>query len=259
MISCNLKGPGAPGGIHNFGLGNILFQIATAISLAKDLNTFATFPDLKSSFFGEYQNNILAKVHTHGSKPSNNYNEQGFEYSKIPETDNITLNGYFQSEEYFAHNRDIILDVLSPSLDVEGHIKKYSHLFLDKTVSLHIRRGDYVNLQDYHHLLSIDYYESALNEFDYDRVVIFSDDIEWCKKNTNFKNQVFIEGESDYIDMYLMSKIKNNIIANSTFSWWGAWLNNNEDRKIIAPNKWFGDKNSHTNTKNLIPKEWNKK
>ena len=85
--------------------------------------------------------------------------------------------------------------------------------------------------------------------------LVFSDDIDWCKGVFRGDRFTFIEGEKDYIDLYIMSQCKNNIIANSTFSWWGAWLNKNKNKKIVAPKKWFGSLISH-NTKDLIPKEW---
>ena len=95
----------------------------------------------------------------------------------------------------------------------------------------------------------------------YDTLVVFSDDIEWVKDNTNFlpKEKIYIEKELDIVDMYMMSKMKNNIIANSTFSWWGAFLNQNKNKKVVAPQCWFGPKRSQSNQKetlDLIPEEW---
>jgi 5'(3')-deoxyribonucleotidase len=87
--------------------------------------------------------------------------------------------------------------------------------------------------------------------------LIFSDDIEWCKENfPNISDKfIFIEGNKDYEDLYIMSKCKNNIISNSTFSWWGAWLNQNENKKVVAPLKWFGSSINH-NTKDLYCDGW---
>ena len=85
--------------------------------------------------------------------------------------------------------------------------------------------------------------------------LIFSNDIEWCKKNFIGNQFIFIEGEKDYIDLWLMSLCKNNIIANSSFSWWGAWLNTNSDKKVITPKNWFGPAINHS-TQDLIPEKW---
>ena len=90
--------------------------------------------------------------------------------------------------------------------------------------------------------------------FNYD--LVFSDDIKWCKDNFTEGPFIFVGGGEDYIDLHLMSKCKNNIIANSSFSWWGAWLNNNENKRVIAPKDWFGSSNSHLNTDDLIPGDW---
>jgi len=261
-ISCNLRGPGDPGGVHNFGLGNILFQVATVLSLSNDMDSMSIFPDLNDiSKFGGYQDNILHNLDLNGHKPDEIYQEPEFYYTELPKSENITLNGYFQSEKYFLNNRNIILDILSPKNDIKKYlIDKYAYLInKDDVVSIHIRRGDYINLDDYHSVLPIEYYNESLKEFNYNNIVIFSDDINWCKTNLNFNNITFIENEKDYIDMLLMSMIKNNIIANSTFSWWGAWLNNYSDKKVVAPNKWFGIKNSHLNTDDIIPETWIKK
>ena len=85
--------------------------------------------------------------------------------------------------------------------------------------------------------------------------VIFSDDIEWCKKNLNISDSLYIENEKDYIEMYLMSLCRNNIISNSSFSWWGAWLNNYQSKIVIGPSKWFGNSINH-NTGDILPENW---
>lgn len=262
MITCELQGPGAPGGIHNFGLGNLLFQIATCLSLAIDNNCKAIFPDLKNNKYGDYKNNILHRIDISGDKSfvKSVYHEpHAHNYKKIKYTKNMKMYGYFQSEKYFHHNRNKILEQLEPSDELLVYLNsKYpDYINKDNVVSLHVRRGDYVNLQDYHPLLTIEYYEKALNIFDnIDNIVVFSDDINWCKNNLKLDKLKFVEDEKDYIEMYLMSMIKNNIIANSSFSWWGAWLNNYPDRKIVAPNKWFGIKWSKWATDDLIPDNW---
>jgi hypothetical protein len=82
--------------------------------------------------------------------------------------------------------------------------------------------------------------------------IVFSDDIDWCKKNLPFLDEkIFIEGNDDFFDLYLMSKCQNNIIANSSFSWWGAWLNKSENKKVMSPKNWFGQSYKH-NTKDLF-------
>ena len=106
-------------------------------------------------------------------------------------------------------------------------------------VSIHVRRGDYIKLQNYHLLLPKKYYDKAISLFKDCFFIIFSDDIEWCKLNINSINVYFSECNQDYIDLFLMSKCHHNIISNSSFSWWGAYLNKNINKKVVCPSKWF--------------------
>jgi hypothetical protein len=179
-----------------------------------------------------------------------------FHYSKLEykEDSHYYLDGYWQSEKYFKDIEDIVRKELQPSNE---SLEKFSKLPINENnVSIHIRRTDYVKLNDYHPLQSIEYYQKGLDIIaEYDNIFVFSDDIEWCKDNLQFRNMIFIEGFDDVEDIWLMSLCKNNIIANSSFSWWGAWLNNNPNKKVIAPDNWFGQK-VNINTNDLIPGNW---
>ena len=135
--------------------------------------------------------------------------------------------------------------------------KKFSSLLeRSDTCSVHIRRGDYIRYKDYHNNLSIEYYEKCFHEKKDSHLVFFSDDIEWCKKTFRNKEATFIKTESDVLEFYLMSRMRDNIIANSSFSWWAAWMNLNKNKHVIAPKKWFGPKNTHFLTEDIIPKTW---
>ncbi len=176
------------------------------------------------------------------------------------------LNGYWQSERYFVAVRDILLKDLVIKKEMSEQCKLTKDLILNSnSVSLHIRRGDYVsnkNATASHGILSLEYYNKAmthLNGLHQDlKVFIFSDDMNWVKENLKLTNEcVYVDfntGENSVFDMYLMSQCKHNIIANSSFSWWGAWLNQNLQKTVIAPEKWFADKS--LNTKDLIPNSW---
>jgi hypothetical protein len=123
----------------------------------------------------------------------------------------------------------------------------------DNTCSVHIRRGDFLKI-DFYNKLNMDYYNKAIDLVGRDKhFIIFSNDIPWCKENFVGINATFIENEKDYIDMYLMSLCKNNITSNSTFSWWGSYLNPNPNKKIYTPRTWFI--HSHSN-EDIIPLEW---
>ena len=258
MVTSNLLG----------GLGNYMFQITTAYSVAWDNNDKAIF-NINDSHkvhrhLRTYLKNILRNIefvqtplpiqHTHG--------EPHFHYHPITYNSNLKLHGYYQSEKYFIHHKKEILDLYAIDDESRGYIeKKYGELLKNKTCSLHIRRGDFMGLKDIHPTCTLEYYNAAIKEIgDEVTYIIFSDDINWCKKNfkslEDSTNIVYVEDNPDFIEMYLMSMCNNNIIANSSFSWWGAWLNVNPHKKVIAPINWFGPANAHLNTTDLTPKEW---
>lgn len=167
---------------------------------------------------------------------------------------NYYLDGYWQSEKYFKEIEDIIKYEFSPSKNTLEKLQKVP--LIDKNiVSLHIRRTDYLSSNGYHPVQSLDYYTNALNMIEHDYIFVFSDDIEWCRKNLPYKNMIFNSGLSDIEELHLMSMCKNNIIANSSFSWWGAWLNNNPNKIIISPSTWFGEK-ANLSSNDIISEGW---
>jgi len=172
--------------------------------------------------------------------------------------DNVSLVGYFQSEKYFKHIEDDIRKLFGPKEEALSCWASTQHLY-DNPVGLHIRRGDFLINSVHHHNLSMKYYETALRAFGSDRqVIIFSDDTDWCKQQPLFEGDRFLvcEGGGPYTDLYMMSKCDDFIIANSTFSWWGAWLSHNEDKLVIYPDRWFGPNNIDKSTADLFPPEW---
>ena len=150
--------------------------------------------------------------------------------------DNVDLYGYYQSEKYFKHIED---EIRSDFTFKEDLLKLCKSFITEDTISLHIRRGDYVHNPN-HPVQPMSYYEHALAELPELPVIIFSDDSEWCKDRELFSDDRFIvaEGNSTDCDLCLMSLCKYHIIANSSYSWWGAWLANS--KKVIAPKNWFG-------------------
>jgi hypothetical protein len=183
------------------------------------------------------------------------HQEQGFEYTELPLLDNILLSGYFQTEKYFNHRVNEIKELFSPTEEQLKYIhNKYGEL--KNTCSIHIRRGDYLTQPGNHPICSPQYYKESILKMPIGtKFLVFSDDIPFCKQVFLGDSFIFIENELDYLDMYIMSMCDNNIIANSTFSWWGAWLNNNKNKIVIAPNVWFGY-NKQLNTCDIIPSGW---
>jgi hypothetical protein len=247
------------------GIGNCLFQIATGYSASirdnKEFFCNSKIPSNPHNPISTYLDNILRNIKFSDKNiDETHYNEKGFNFTQIPSVkNNLRLTGYFQSEKYFIENRDLILELFGIDKHTEVLLnEKYSHLFNSKTCSIHVRRNDYVKLQEYHTLLDVNYYIDAVNIIGNDcQYIIFSDDIDWCKKNLTFiKNPYFVEGDLDYQNLYLMSFCDNNIIANSSFSWWGAWLNKNDSKIVISPKIWFGEKNKHLITDDLYCHNW---
>jgi hypothetical protein len=167
----------------------------------------------------------------------------------------VNLQGFFQSEKYFKEIEDEIREDFQFRDEIYQPSKQMIDT-LDNPISLHIRRTDYTANKN-HNPLELDYYKEALKCFDKKRpVIIFSDDPEWCNSQEIFSEDRFLvsENNSNYIDLCLMTLCKDHIIANSSFSWWGAWLA--KGNKVIAPSKWFGPDNSHLDTKDLYCTDW---
>jgi len=159
-------------------------------------------------------------------------------FDKMPDGHNVY--GYLQSEKWFKH----IESEIREDFEFKNNIKEPCQKMIgsvDRPIALHVRRGDYITNCDNHPPCSKDYYDRALSHFDSDRtVVVFSDDPAWC--NEQFVEDRFLisEGGDNVADLCMMSLCHDFIIANSSFSWWGSWLSTNPDKKIIAPNRWFG-------------------
>ena len=178
------------------------------------------------------------------------------------------LIGYWQSEKYFLKYADLIRNevkvAIAPSMD-----NKYllDSIHAQDSVSLHIRRGNFVQLADVnkiHGSCTMEYYDLAIKRIieAYPNAVfyIFSDDIPWVKENLKIDhNHIFVDvnnAKTDYEDLRLMYSCKHNITANSTFSWWAAWINENPDKIIIAPNNWFADANLNRYSDSIVPAAW---
>lgn len=172
--------------------------------------------------------------------------------------DNTDLSGYFQSEKYFKHIEDEIRYDFTFNQFVNTMAETYINgMYGDsELISLHIRRSDYVTDSNFH-VLDLNYYQSALELLDFDLpILVFSDDLEWCEKQFLFKDERFKISKSNntLVDLCLMSKCNYHIIANSSYSWWGAWLANSQ--KVISPKKWFDGSLSDWDTTDLYCPEW---
>ena len=246
------------------GLGNQMFQYAIGRHLSSKYNRKFYLDD--RFFNGSNRNfsldnfsNTIIDTNINSIQTSLPFKkiDDSFEYKDIENTIDINyyLDGYWQSEKYFEESSDLIRNDFQPNEKTLEVINK-TPLLDSNTISIHIRRTDYLTSNGYHPVQSLDYYKEAIELIgEYDYIFVFSDDIDWCKNNLNFRDMIFMENMSEIEDLFIMSKCKNNIIANSSFSWWGAWLNENKQKKVIAPKLWFGQQVS-LNTLDIIPKNW---
>ena len=245
-------------------LGNQMFQYATLYGIAKKNGYDFCAPETNYDWrlIGDYNCkfylpeifNITAKGSQKQIEQKNNYQYMGhvFDPAALDLSDNTDISGYFQSEKYFLHCGEDIRKEFSFKnqalyQEVSIHMKS-----LPTKIGVHVRRGDYVKKQHFHPLCHPEYYKAAINELTTDLndfvVYVFSDDIEWCKENFNSITNakvIFDESggdEQNYFQnqektLMKMTMCDRFIIANSSYSWWGAWLGKNE--KVIAPSQWF--------------------
>ncbi len=238
------------------GLGNQLFQISAAYALSKKWGQEYCIPKSSDNCHkpDPYSfSNIKYSDHDFNFPV---YKEgKNFEYHEIPKYENVCLEGYFQSEQYFANYREEILKLFD-----------FDWRKNDEWVSIHVRRGDYLKYPEMHPVLPVSYYEKAMQYFidlGFRNFHVFSDDIAWCKYNLPFRffmNMKYNESGNEIRDLEDMSGNSGIIMANSTYSWWAAWLNQNPYKKIIAPgpDKYYGPEHPHFGNKTLIPESWTK-
>ena len=216
------------------------------------------YPFLKKKFFNKltipHKRNIYKDLHFKFDKNLFNLNS------------NVFIKGGWQSEKYFSAYKTELRKVLILKENLYSNVSEFgSNLCKENSVSVHIRRGDFLRkkiILEWHGVLTTDYYKQALNMLKEKHgslnIYYFSDDPEWVKNYLLplFPGQI-VSGnisQTHYEDLYLMSQCKHNIIANSSFSWWAAWINSNQNKTVIAPLKWFDKAN--LDTKDLIPDDW---
>ncbi|MGE4398302.1 MAG: alpha-1,2-fucosyltransferase [Campylobacterales bacterium] len=220
-------------------------------------NTFANF--LSSPF--KYMK-YLTQRNCRIPERSHSYNEYNLHFNG-----NAYIYGAWQSPKYFCNIRNELHKIYTLKSKIDDkNLNILEKIAKTNSVSIHIRRGDYVSEKYKNDFVQLDinYYEKAIgyikNKYPDAVFFIFSNDINWCKNNFGHSNTFkYVDQNSElagHIDMYLMSQCKHNIIANSTFSWWGAWLNQNESKIVICPSKWFGPNLKNHSIRDLYEESW---
>ncbi len=245
-------------------LGNQLFTIAATVSVALDHGAQPVFPDLEQKATYNIPMNrktLFSHLLTHISCPVRScYREPHFHYAPIPYRPYMKIQGYFQSEKYFIHHKREILELFAPSNEIIRYLERhYSDLLTHpRSVAIHVRFYHEDPEQICHIAPRRDYFEKAIALFSEESLfVVFSNQMQKCKELLSGISGTFcfIEGELDYHDLYLMSRCRDQIISNSSFSWWAAYLNPNPNKVVIAPDPWFNPAYG-LDTKDLIPSDW---
>lgn len=282
MITCYLQG----------GLGNQLFQIFTTIACAIKNKTKFAFPNTyqlsngstpRHTYWNSFLSNLqpfLTTITEETMRQSAIIREQCFSYNelainKVPFKDYPikTLAGYFQSPKYFYQYRDTIFKMIKLDAN-KNNVYNKCPLEYENIISLHFRLGDYKKIQDFHPIMTLDYYKKAIEcilekSIPTPKTILYfceDDDIEEVEKKIQELKLSFLfdiefvrggQGLEDWEQMLQMSLCKYNIIANSTFSWWGAYFNTNpkNEQIVVYPSIWFGPKAKH-DTKDLFPNNW---
>jgi hypothetical protein len=256
MITCNTLGTMGR-------LGNQMFQYATLYAIAKQNNYDFGVPRSKVNNTNEYSKFYLPEIFNLSAKDSSNTNNQKRFVEKKHDydpyifsiEDDTDIWGYFQTEKYFKKYKEEIKKEFSFPKEIKNFCESFKKSFFNKKiVSLHVRRGDYLKIPNIHPPCSLNYYQEAISQFDEDSLfLIFSDDIAWCIENFKGERYLFFQN-NHYTSLCMMSLCDGHIIANSSYSWWGAWLGG--ENLVIAPKNWFGQELNYKNTEDVYCDNW---
>ena len=237
-----------------------VFNLSSRLATDKDIPLYTQKRSIKNILFRALH---FMKLYFKGFKYVRYLKLQfNSKYKQLPE--NIYLEGYWQSEKYFKEIELVIRKDFTLNLELKGRIARMAdQISSSLSAAVHIRRGDYLKYSDYHGLSDQNYISKAIKilveKHPMIHFFIFSDDIDWCVENLKFDYPItFITqentGSNDIEHFYLMTLCKHFIIANSTFSWWAAWLSEFTDKTVIAPAKWLTK--PKLNFEDVIPDNW---
>jgi hypothetical protein len=248
------------------GLGNQMFQIshtyAQGLKYGKEvIFRPVAYTPMQANKPDKYLKNIYRNIKFTDFDCELHRINGSWEFREIvpPNESNVEFYGYFQSSKNFYGYDNTIKNLFQPTDEFLKKInKKFYGINFSNSVSLHIRRGDYLKIPKVLPPLDISYYEKCVSQLkNYENIFVFSDDLSWVKNNLNLENLLFVENLEDYEELWMMSLCGVNIMSNSTFSWWGSFLNINENKKILVPDTWFGP-NGEKNFSDLYEPNWEK-
>lgn len=248
------------------GLGNQMFQISNAVCQGLKNNIPSIFQPvaytpMQANQPTKYLENIFKKVNFNDSLTGYKTMEYPWHYVDINvKWDSpIQFYGYFQSSKNFLGFNDEIINLFSPNDNEIYKLKtKYPEINNKNTVSLHIRRGDYLGIGDILPVIDKSYIDHCIELIGtYSYLFVFSDDKQWVKNNLNYPNMIIVDSLEDYEDLWLISMCNHNIMSNSSFSWWGSFLNKHKDKKVFVPSMWFGPMGEQ-NYNDIYEQNWNR-
>ena len=245
------------------GLGNQLFQIATGLAYCREHGMtlrLCASPRNDRPYYWDTLLSSLRPLVIPTTVPTPAYKEPAFSYRPLPppKDGDIGFNGYFQSSRYFPSLRAHLQSLLAVPTDARSAIlAKYGNLFTESHVIVHARRGDYMNIPHIHALQGADYYEAAKKEIEKTvaspKWILISDMAAVWDEITCFGADAIRFDESELLTFYLMTCCRHFIIANSTFSWWGAYLSGSDH--VVAPRRWFGPA-GYQDTQDVYESKW---
>jgi len=270
MITCELMG----------GLGNQLFQIFATISYAiKHKQSFCFLYKRQLGNRPTYWSNFLVSLRnftTHIKPQLLTIKESGFHYEELQppsQEEHTSLHGYFQSYKYFEQHWNTLFRLIRLDEQKNAIKYKYNHNY-DNLVSMHFRLGDYKQIQHYHPIMKYEYYKNSIQHISTTTNNNKLKILYFCEKDDDKDVQIIIDslqqqfpdcrfvkidhGIVDWEQLLMMSMCRHNIIANSTFSWWGAYFNSHDDKIVCYPDIWFGPAMPDKNLNDLFPKTWSK-
>jgi len=246
------------------GLGNQMFQISHAMCQGWKNNIpiifkCESFTPMQANQPTKYVDNIFRNItflnFTSQTKRINTpweYVDLSFDLESP-----IEFYGYFQSSKNFYGFGDRLSELFQPTNEfIEKIYRDFSEIKKENTISIHIRRGDYLSIGAILPTIGKSYIDECLNKIgNYDHIFIFSDDVNWVKENLNYENSTIVDSLEDYEDLWFISLCKINVMSNSSFSWWGTFLNKNKNKETYAPSIWFGP-NGERNYSDIYENNW---
>jgi len=247
------------------GLGNQMFQISKSLSEGLENEIDVKFK-LESSIPMEgnqpskYRNNIFRNIKFEDFNDQTlQINEPSWSYSNLnvfyytP----VKYYGYFQSSKNFKNQSQKIKDTFSPTQEFIEKLKNlHPKIFDEDSVSIHVRRGDYLSITEILPVIDKSYIDECLKQIEItSNIFVFSNDKEWCKENLKYDNVTVVEDLDDYEELWAISLCNHNIMSNSSFSWWGSYLNKNKNKKVFVPSLWFGPR-GEKNFNDIYEDEW---